>query len=64
MNITIILISVVWLLSIFWIARWRFTRICRSDRNCSVVNDFPLQVYMKVSGIGLLFWIALILGHS
>jgi hypothetical protein len=58
MHFIIILTTIIWLITIFAFARWRVSRICRNEEKCNVMNDFPLQLYMKLSGVCLLFWIA------
>lgn len=62
-SIALALVMILWLISIFSFAKWRAASLCRKEGQCNVLNDTALQVYMKLSGVGVLVWACMMLAR-
>jgi hypothetical protein len=60
-SLAVLSITLLWILSIFSFAKWRHAAIAAPDRRANISTDLVFQVYLKLSGLAVLFWIGLML---
>ena len=59
--LAIIFLEALWLLSVFSFAHWRAAASIGKKKSRPVSNDLVFQLYLKISGLGVLGWVVFIL---
>lgn len=54
-------IMLLWIISIFSFAKWRHAVTGTPEKQINISTDLPFQIYLKLSGLGVLAWIGLML---
>jgi hypothetical protein len=57
-------IMLLWILSIFSFAKWRYAVIDTPERRINISNDLAFQIYLKLSGFCFLGWIGIMLAPN
>lgn len=60
----ILIISFLWLVSIFSFAKWRVSTVCKNAPGCSVLNDLVFKIYLKASGAAVFAWLCMMIARS
>lgn len=56
--LSIIFITSLWIVSIFTFAKWRIVSMPAQNPPGNVSTDLAFQVYLKLSGLGVLVWVS------
>ena len=62
--LSIFVIMLLWVASIFTFAKWRYPLAFTPERPGNISADPVFQIYLKLSGLGVLVWIGLMLAGS
>ena len=54
-------IMLLWIISIFSFAKWRYAVIDTPEKQINISNDLAFQIYLKLSGFFVLGWIGILL---
>jgi hypothetical protein len=57
----ILIIMLLWIVSIFSFAKWRYKAAFTPEKPGDITADLPFQIYLKLSGVAVLIWIGLML---
>jgi len=63
-SLAILGIMLLWIVSVFSFARWRHALTCTFEKQINISADLPFQIYLKLSGLGVLAWIFMMLSGA